>query len=114
LLKSGCVEAIADLPKKAPSTQPQVEMKDVSAFLVDAANGQPIAKEVNARTRVLNFRQKDTEMLQCEDADGGWVHRNYLTKDSNPPQPPRQNGQVQFDGPQINAPVNAETPRPQR
>jgi hypothetical protein len=104
LLKSACVEAIADLPKTAPTTQPTVAAGDVGKFFDEAAKPKPVAKDVNDRTRVLNYGQDKLEMLECQDRDGTWVHRNYLTKE-HVVQPETKQGNVEFDGPQINAPA---------
>ena len=93
-------------PKTAPTTQPTVAAADVEKFFDEAAKPKPVAKDVNARTRVLNYGQEKLEMLECQDRDGAWVHRNYLTKE-HVVQPEMKQGNVEFNGPQINAPTQS-------
>jgi hypothetical protein len=104
LLKSACVEAIAELPTNGPTTQPTVAQKDVTGFMDDASQPAAEAKQVNGRTRIVNHEQEKLEMIQSEDTDGTWVHRNYLTKDPKAT-PQRQMDRLNFNGPQINAPA---------
>ena len=61
---------------------------------------------VRSFTRVVNYEQEKLEMLQCEDREGGWVHRNYLIKQPAQAKPPEMN--------QINAPAVQQQPSPQR
>jgi hypothetical protein len=85
LIRSGCVEAFAELKKNAPSTQPAPPADAVQAFLNSADKANHTEKEINARTRVVNYDQNDSVLLQTDDSGSDqWIHRNYMTKEAAP------------------------------
>lgn len=80
LLKASAVEAVAELNKDI-ETKP-VASETVHTFLTESEKGNPAARQVTARVKVVTREDDKNIFFETQDraANDGWVHRNYIRK----------------------------------
>ena len=79
LLRASAVEAVSGFQSGETFAKPNFE--SVRASLQDADHGRSSARQVNSRTSVVTKETERNVLFETRDqAQGGWVHRSYITK----------------------------------
>ena len=79
LLRASAVEAVSNFQAGATFEKPS--FASVRASLQDADQGRSSARQVNSRTSVVTKETERNVLFETRDqAQGGWVHRSYMTK----------------------------------
>jgi hypothetical protein len=80
LLKANAIEAVAEFEEGKAFAA--LTANDVIAYLNDAAQHNPVEKQVTSRIRILTRETNKTIVQDTSDLDrnGAWIHRSCLVK----------------------------------
>ncbi|MDQ2944881.1 MAG: hypothetical protein M3Y27_02875 [Acidobacteriota bacterium] len=79
LLRASAVEAVSNFEPGLKFEKPSFDA--VRASLQDADHGRSTTRQVNSRTSVVTKETERNVVFETRDqAQGGWVHRSYITK----------------------------------